>query len=71
MVIGWDIKYLSQIESWSVGVMECRRTGVLEYWSTGVLVKHKKRPLTVFPGFFHYSNTPSLHHSLVPPFYFS
>jgi hypothetical protein len=37
MVIGWDIKYLSQIESWSVGVMECRRTGVMEYWSTGVL----------------------------------
>jgi len=29
-----------------------------------VLVKHKKRPLTVFPGFFHYSNTPSLHHSI-------
>jgi hypothetical protein len=43
--------------------MECGRTGVLEFWSTGVLVKHKKKPWAALLGFIQYSSTPTLHHS--------
>jgi hypothetical protein len=35
----------------------------MEYWSTGVLVKQKERPLAAFLGFFHYSITPILQYS--------
>jgi hypothetical protein len=38
----------------------------MEYWSTGVLVKHREKALTPFAWFF---ITPILHHSTTPHFF--
>jgi hypothetical protein len=48
----------------SVGVVEYRKIGVLEWWSIGVLVEPTSQPQSSLVPLLHHSSTPLL------PFYF-